>query len=309
MGKDPLVSVVMGVYNGAEHLGRALESILSQEGVPLELVVIDDGSADGTPKILNEVAHRDTRLRIFRQENQGLTKALMRGCAQAIGEYIARQDCGDRSLPGRLARQAELLKQNPAAVVCSCGTRFVNPEGLTLYEAGQSTADLNRGLAANDLDDFHGPSHHGAVMFRRLSYRTCGGYRPQFYFAQDLDLWKRMIQLGPAVATEWIGYQAVYSPSSLSARYASRQRRLRQIIFDLSRTSDADKQAELLELAGNIRPGSANRRSEWRGNYFLGACLQKSNPDHARAYLRKVVRENPLHLKAWLKLLNLHPKF
>ena len=91
---DPEVSVVMSVYNGASHLFATLDSILSQEGVKFEFIVVNDGSSDKTGRILNDYAQRDSRLRIIHQENTGLTRALIRGCDAARGEFIARQDAG-----------------------------------------------------------------------------------------------------------------------------------------------------------------------------------------------------------------------
>jgi glycosyltransferase involved in cell wall biosynthesis len=100
----PRISVVTSVYNGERYLRESLESVLSQEGVDLELIVVDDGSEDSTPEILADSATRDPRLRVLTQENRGLTVALIRGCAEARGEFIARHDLDDLSLPGRLRR-------------------------------------------------------------------------------------------------------------------------------------------------------------------------------------------------------------
>ena len=99
----PEVSIVMSVYNGACYLRAAVESVLDQQGVSFEFVVVDDGSTDESGAILDEYATRDPRLRVIHQQNTGLTQALIRGCSEARGEFIARQDADDVSLPGRLA--------------------------------------------------------------------------------------------------------------------------------------------------------------------------------------------------------------
>jgi glycosyltransferase involved in cell wall biosynthesis len=85
------------VYNGAFCLAKTLDSILSQEGVEFEFIVVNDGSSDKSGQILNDYAQRDSRLRIIHQENTGLTRALIRGCDAVRGEFIARQDAGDIS--------------------------------------------------------------------------------------------------------------------------------------------------------------------------------------------------------------------
>src|SRR2546422_11093904 len=91
------ISVVLGVYNGAALLNETIESVLRQEGVKLELIAIDDGSTDDTADILTGYAARDSRVKVIHQENQGLTRALIRGCWYARGKYIARQDAGEVS--------------------------------------------------------------------------------------------------------------------------------------------------------------------------------------------------------------------
>ena len=86
----PEVSVVMGVYNGASALPATLQSILSQQGCEFEVIVVNDGSTDDSGRVLDEWAARDARLQIIHQPNKGLTKALIRGCESARGEFIAR---------------------------------------------------------------------------------------------------------------------------------------------------------------------------------------------------------------------------
>src|SRR5436853_2023556 len=104
------ISVVMAVYNGGAELAPTLDSILGQSEADFELIAVDNGSFDDTPAVLRHYAARDGRLRVIRQENAGLTAALIRGCAAASAEVIARHDCGDRSHPERFARQLALLR-------------------------------------------------------------------------------------------------------------------------------------------------------------------------------------------------------
>src|SRR6516225_9750261 len=133
MNGKPEVSVVMSVYNGASDLAVSVDSILSQEGVEFEFIVVNDGSTDQSGQILNEYAQRDSRLRIIHQENAGLTRALIRGCQAVRGEFIARQDAGDISLPNRLQSQATLLREHHNCVLVSCWTDMIGPKGEFLY--------------------------------------------------------------------------------------------------------------------------------------------------------------------------------
>ena len=101
----------MSVYNGASNLAATMDSILSQEGVEFEFIVVNDGSTDATGEILDDYARRDNRVRVIHQENTGLTRALIRGCAAASGEFIARQDAGDVSLRGKIGCAGEVFKK------------------------------------------------------------------------------------------------------------------------------------------------------------------------------------------------------
>ena len=116
---DPrLLSVVMPVRDGADHVAAALESVLGQElpgGVGMEVVVVDDGSVDETPQILGTYA-ADPRVRVVRGTATGLVDALNLGVRHTRGAVIARMDADDVALPGRLAAQWRLLADSPEIV-------------------------------------------------------------------------------------------------------------------------------------------------------------------------------------------------
>lgn len=298
----PVVSVVMGVYNGAAHLQQTLESILSQAGCDLEFVVVDDGSTDETGRILDEWAVRDERLSVIHQQNTGLTRALIRGCAEARGEFIARQDAWDVSLPGRLAAQCAYLGNNPDTVMVSCGTRFVGPENEPLYEVVRSGEELGKGLSNLDVETIQGPPHHGSAMFRRSAYVKAGGYRPAFVVAQDIDLWLRLAEQGKCWGLNDVYYLARLAANSISGRRRAEQMRAGVLAIEcakLRRLGQNDQARIDSEAVPEIRAGGRTSRQEKsRFYYFIGACLRKSDPLAAKRYFRRAVQENPLFLKA-----------
>jgi glycosyltransferase involved in cell wall biosynthesis len=116
----PLVSVVMAVWNGMPYLSEAVESVLAQTMRDFEFIVINDGSTDETERYLGGLA--DSRLRIFSQPNAGVGASANRGIALARGRYVARMDADDVSLPTRLERQVQFLRENPE--VALVGTQF-----------------------------------------------------------------------------------------------------------------------------------------------------------------------------------------
>lgn len=298
-GAPPLVSVVMGVRNGATSLAATLDSLTGQEGVNLEIVVINDGSSDDTGALLAARAAAEPRLRVLERPGRGLTRSLIEGCQAARGSFIARQDAGDLSLPGRLLRQLRCLKQHPEASLCSTHVRLVVPEGATVRVNAPEPAELADGLT--------GPAIHGSVMMRRSAYARAGGYRPMFYFAQDIDLWSRMVELGTHLVVPEVLYEATLSPGSISGSRRREQEAFHALIVAATEARrggqpEAPVLKEAEALSERCRGLRAQPRRQADGAYFIGACLSREHPDLARRYLRQALALNPWHLKARLKL-------
>lgn len=121
----PLISVMIGVYNGAAYLGEAIDSVLAQDYRPLELIVVDDGSDDGS----GDVARQYPEVRCVSQERRGAGAARNAGVELAGGDFFAFLDADDRFTPGKLARQMEALAADPALEAVFGHVReFVSPE-------------------------------------------------------------------------------------------------------------------------------------------------------------------------------------
>lgn len=302
--KTPEISVVMSVYNGSEHLEATLESILNQEGCDFEFIIVNDGSTDASGSILDKYAARDGRLRVIHQENTGLTKALIRGCASARGEFIARQDAGDISLSGRLQRQAERLRKDASCIAVSCHTEFVSPRDEFLYHIALQENVLNRALLETRENLLYGPSHHGSIMMRRAAYEAVGGYRGAFYFAQDLDLWTRLAERGRFAVVPDVLLRARLEAGSISGSQTLEQRRLAAIIARMAaaRRAGLDESPQLVEAAtiGPMETADKSRRLA-RGNYFIGCCLRRRDPLKAGDYFAAALKHDRRYWKAWLR--------
>lgn len=302
----PQVSVVMSVFNGADALRDSVESVLSQQGVDVEFIIVNDGSTDASASLLDSMAAADARIRLLHQANQGLTKALINGCALARGGYIARQDCGDKSLPGRLRAQMQTMQSHPEAALVSCGARFVGPDLEPLYEVTLTEAEAATGLQTLELPQLRGPAHHGSTLFRRDLYERVGGYREQFYFAQDLDLWTRMVEHGRHVAMPDLLYQATFALGSISGLQRQRQIECAKLIIECARLRrDGQSDAQAVSRARRIVPqrGAASSTETASALYFVGTCLSKRHDPRARRYYREALRANPLHFRSALRLL------
>ena len=121
------VSVVMPVRDGERFLVEAVESVLEQTERDLELIVVDDGSTDSTPRLLAGVS--DPRLRVLTQEPRGLAPALNVGCSEASAPVIARMDADDVALPDRLERQLAFLDAEPEVALLGGGIVLVDEQG------------------------------------------------------------------------------------------------------------------------------------------------------------------------------------
>jgi glycosyltransferase involved in cell wall biosynthesis len=226
--RTPRVSVVTTVYNGQRYADRAIPGILVQTFTDFEYIVVDDGSDDGTPEILRDLANRDPRVRVFSPGRQGVAAAANFGVAQARGEYIARQDFDDRSYPDRLKLQVEFLDTHPDVGVVG-GDFITVDENRGERYVRVPPADHEAIVAAMAR---HIPFANTTVMFRRRVWEEAGGY-PQVADLEDLLLWVKVAQLGwrfgsiPAV----LGEHYVH-PSSFFHRtfkYVERQRGLARV--------------------------------------------------------------------------------
>jgi hypothetical protein len=252
---------------------------------------------------LDGFAARDARVRVIHQENTGLTQVLVRGCAEARGEFIARQDADDVSLPGRLAKQSAFLKANPNVALVSCWTQFIGPEDEPLNEVCRhdSPAEATAKLKCGDVSRIQGISGHGTAMFRRTDYLRAGGYRPEFYFAQDLDLWLRLTDFGQLAFVPELLYQARFGTADISGKYHREQQTLTAIMIEAQKARQKGLSEEThLANAATIRCDDrrSTRRQLAAGPYFIGKMLLKRGDLRGRKYLWQALRVNPLHWRA-----------
>ncbi|MEL7190362.1 MAG: glycosyltransferase, partial [Pseudomonadota bacterium] len=193
LGKSPKVSVVMSVFNAEAYLKDAIQSVLDQTFKDFEFIIINDGSTDKSLGIIQDFALHDPRILIIDQDNTGLTVALRVGCEAAQGQYIARMDADDLSLPARFEKQVALLDNNPALVAATGDVEHFDDAGKVLSIA-RLREDPRLIRFYNSFANHLGG--HGQVMFQRAAYEEAGGYDTGYSTAQDYDLWSRLLLLG-----------------------------------------------------------------------------------------------------------------
>lgn len=298
----PDVSVVMSVYNAGTRLRATLDSVLAQADVDFELIVIDDGSTDGSAADLEAL---DPRVRVMRQENRGLTRALAAGCALARGRFIARQDAGDLSLPLRLAKQRHALDADAALAFVSCWTEYIGPEDEPLWTARGTGFAAEPRLVLDLTKEWgmaDGPSHHGSVMFRAGAYGAAGGYREEFRYGQDWDLWYRLAALGRFRMLAEALYAARIEPSSISSAAREAQQQLAALSLAAARArAEGGPETDILRQAAAIGKSAPPLCAEARGLYFIGEALRRRGDARARGYFLRAIRSCPAHAKAWVR--------
>ena len=191
------VSVVMPVFNAAATIEDAVQSIRQQTFRDWELIVIDDGSTDGTPDILADCAELDRRVQPVFTQHFGIVSALTTGVELGRGEFIARMDADDISHPDRFAEQLSFLGQHVDMGLVGSLVEFggdrATSEGYALHVDWMNTIATPQQIALNRF--IESPFAHPSVMFRRELIARYGGYR-QGSFPEDYELWLRWMSAG-----------------------------------------------------------------------------------------------------------------
>lgn len=176
---------MIGCWNAADTLPRAMESILGQTVADLELLVVDDGSTDSTPEVVR--GYDDPRVRYLALEHQGISRSLNAGIAEARAPFVALQDADDWSLPERLERQLEALEHDDSVAVVGCQMVEVDETGRELTpRVPEAHGDVGRTLM------WHNPVANTSAAFRKDVVVALGGYDAGYRFSMDYDLWLRV---------------------------------------------------------------------------------------------------------------------
>ncbi|WP_420627695.1 glycosyltransferase family 2 protein [Candidatus Leptofilum sp.] len=188
--RPPRVSVIVPVYNGAAHIVETVESVLAQTYTDLELIVVDDGSTDGTADLLRPYRGQ---IRLIQQENQGVSAARNYGLRLALGDFVLFLDGDDVLYPDKLAQQVATLEEDHLLGAVHSGWRLVDEYGRPLRNvqpwAQTATLDLKAWLQWK-------PVFLGAMLFRRSWLQRIDGFRSDLRQAEDTDFLLRLSLAG-----------------------------------------------------------------------------------------------------------------
>ena len=183
----------MSCYNAERWLAESIESVLGQTWGDFEFIIVDDGSTDGTGRIVDRFASKDARIVPITKPNTGLADSLNVGIARARGVWIARLDADDLCESQRLELQWRVASADSCLVFVGTGLVLIDESGLGSSVHLYPTS--HRKLLAHLTTARKFPAHSSA-LFRADAFRRLGGYRPRLRRSQDRDLWLRLSQIG-----------------------------------------------------------------------------------------------------------------
>jgi GT2 family glycosyltransferase len=266
--KKPRVSVIIPTYNRGWIIREAIDSVMVQDYRDFELIVVDDGSTDNTPDILD--SFRD-EIRVLRQENQGVSAARNRGLATASGRFIAFLDSDDLWLPQKLLRQVEFFNKNPDAQICQTEETWIR-KGVRVNPKKRHKKPRGMIFEPSLALCLVSPS---AVMIRASLFEKVGGFDETLPACEDYDLWLRISSRYPVylIDTPLIikrgGHndQLSASPGLDKFRIAS----LKKIV-----TSD---------LLSRTQYKAAVKTLKEKCKIYAAGCLKRGREDEARYYM------------------------
>lgn len=223
---DKKISIIMGIYNCAETLPEAINSILNQTYKEWELILCDDGSIDNTYQIALDYKNRySEKIHLIRnKQNIGLAKSLNRCLEIATGDYVARMDGDDLSLPNRFQVQVDFLKQRVEF-------DLVGSSMISFDEIGVKGVRKVKTVPVKKDLIFNNPFCHATIMARKSVYDTLDGYseKPYITRCEDVELWYRFFERG------FRGYNLEEPLYMVRERLSDFKRRRLQYTFDTMR--------------------------------------------------------------------------
>ncbi len=179
MSNDPIISVIMPVFNGGEHLNKAIESILGQTFENFEFIIINDGSTDETAELIKGYVSSDSRIIFIDQDNIGLTKSLNKAIKVSKGNYIARMDADDVSALNRFEVQMEWMEGGKYDLCCS---------RTYLLDSNRISPGLSYYIPKRIQMFFRNPFIHGTFLIKKEALYAVGLYDEKFVYSQDYKL-------------------------------------------------------------------------------------------------------------------------
>lgn len=285
----------MTVHNNAPYLRASLESIRTQTLADWEMCVSDDGSTDGSGDILLSFAREHPgRVTVIQKGKRGLVPSVNDALACARGEFIARMDGDDISLPDRFAKQVAFLRANPDVVIVGAQVELIDMFDVPLERASHPTdhAGIDRELMLGRGWGIVQP----VSMIRRSAVDRVGPYKEEYDTVEDLDLFLRLSEVGRVANLPEVLLKYRKHPSSVNARRAEVQKRVgKQVLEDACRRRGLPlPQGDALRDDVKQPESIAEQHRRWGWH-----ALKHGHIDAARKHARRAVKLSPTSLAMW----------
>lgn len=299
----PRVSVLMAVFNTASYLQEALVSISRQTFADFELVVVDDGSKDGSTQILQAFAATEPRMRLIVRENRGLIATRNELLQAAKGELIAWMDSDDYSSVDRLALQVARFDAEPDLVCLGGFAQCIDPNGeflnIELYPLKHQDILVEQQKG--------GAMRFPTTIMRRDAALRTGGFREPFRIGEDFDLLLRMSEAGRMANLPDTIYFYRQHLSSVCATLGPQWSEYRDQILALARErkdkgSDKLQRGEIVTIS-RTPPANISHLESRIYVRWSKAAKENSNMALARRYAVAALRKHPQNLTAWKNLI------
>ena len=292
MSDTPAVSVVMSVRNVARYVRLAVESVLAQTFSDFEFLIIDDGSKDETGRILKEYARTDTRIRILKGPERGLSMALNLGFEHAKAPLLMRMDGDDICLPTRFERQVAYMREHPECVLAGCRCELIDPEGRPIHEKPDTPLDHEQ--IEHLLLRMRWPIVHPAVAMRADAVAKTGGYLEKYLTVEDHDLFLKLGEIGKlANVDEVLLKYRQHFKSTVYTTAHSQSKNLVEIITAACARRGIAVPAEVeLRPVENVTEATHRRNWAWR-------ALAAGNIETARHHAWGALRASPFSPESW----------
>jgi len=291
----PLVTVVIPVFNGEPFVAKAVESVRAQTMNDVEIIVIDDGSTDGTQAVLQEL-ERTHGIRWYQQDHGGPARSRNRGIESARGEFIALLDCDDVWLPDKLEAQLSVMQRDPSVGLVHTDFDVVDDHGAVLEHvpARQSPEPIVHAFVGGHT------ALPSTLLIRKEVLQKVGALRPELYGSEDSDLTVRLYTV-----TQFACIDRVL------VKKLQRGHGYRDMAFDevVHREKVLFSRELFLNGLEGMQPLNSVQRAaldrEW-ANYFLlrGRAAEKQRrSSDARRYYRQAIQKAPFRLRGYTRLI------
>jgi glycosyltransferase involved in cell wall biosynthesis len=311
---EPIVSFIISAYNGEVFLPECIDGINAQTFQDYEVIVVDDGSDDGTSDILQKWSKENDRVRVLRRKNDGLTSALNLAISHARGKFLARHDADDISSPYRIERQVKFLEDNKDAVLAgSYCVEFTDMHSLISLYCPPDDSEFFKETLRKEGN----PLIHGSIMFPKSAFdKLSEGYR--FQYSQDYDLYLRLSSLGNLRVVPNVLYGLRNHPSRTAIQSRYLKTHISKLIKQVNGLIPWDSESEaIIRNYGGTEPDwrvlqeriiksiPVAKEDKIKAQYIMsmiGDNLEKSARIVSIACAIKAISTCPAWWKTWLSL-------